>query len=130
MLLMCCVVVALSLLLHVRTDDRVAPGLLPDWPLPPTCLSRSLFGIECPGCGLTRSFCHLAHGDWQESLRAHRLGWLLALAVLIQFPYRGVALIAKRDKPLGSYVPVIFSSLLIVLLIGNWVLHILARGRF
>lgn len=27
------------------------------------CLFKNLFGTECPGCGLTRSFSALVHGD-------------------------------------------------------------------
>ncbi|MDD2320045.1 MAG: DUF2752 domain-containing protein [Geobacteraceae bacterium] len=30
---------------------------------PSLCLIKNLFGIECPGCGLTRAFSALAHGD-------------------------------------------------------------------
>lgn len=39
------------------------------WPVPsvtsgePTCLVRILFNLPCPGCGMTRSWVHLAHGD-------------------------------------------------------------------
>lgn len=29
----------------------------------PTCLIRVLFGLPCPGCGMTRSWVHAAHGD-------------------------------------------------------------------
>src|SRR5437868_6430090 len=42
------VVIGLSCLLEVRSDQRVALRWLPDYPLPETCLSRSLFHIECP----------------------------------------------------------------------------------
>jgi hypothetical protein len=125
MLLIACAVTGLSFVLAVRSDERVTLPLLPDRPLPPTCLSRSLFGVGCPGCGLTRSFVYLAHGAWQESLREHRLGWLLAFAVLMQFPYRGVALWRKNDRPLGRLLPRVFSGLLIFLLIGNWVVQVL-----
>lgn len=29
----------------------------------PTCLLRLMTGLPCPGCGLTRSWVHVAHGD-------------------------------------------------------------------
>ena len=123
MLVIVSVVVVLSVLLQVLPDQRVAFRFWPDWPLPATCLSRSLLGVSCPGCGLTRSFVHLAQGDPCAAWQAHRLGWLLALAVLLQFPYRLTALLANREQPLGRQVPRLFSGLLIVLLIANWVLQ-------
>jgi len=39
------------------------------WPVPsvesgdPTCLVRILFGLPCPGCGMTRAWVHTAHGN-------------------------------------------------------------------
>jgi hypothetical protein len=109
--------------LDVRDDDRVAPRGLPSCPLPETCTTRSLFGIDCPGCGLTRSFIHLAHGEWAASLRSHRVGWVLAMAVLMQFPYRFAALIYLKDQPLGARMPRIFGGFLIALLLGNWLFN-------
>ncbi|MGH7191968.1 MAG: DUF2752 domain-containing protein, partial [Candidatus Saccharimonadales bacterium] len=89
-------VVALALLLEVR-GERVAFVGLPNYPLPHLCMSRSLFGLSCPGCGLTRSFIRLAHGDWQAAWRVHRLGWLVAAIVLFQLPYRAWMLSGRRN---------------------------------
>ncbi len=118
-------VVVLSLLLDVPSDQRVELRWLRGIPLPGTCMSRAWLGWKCPGCGLTRSFVCLAHGDWAGSLRMHRLGWLLAAAVLAQFPYRLVALLYKKDYPLGRSFPNLFGLALIVLLIGNWLLELI-----
>jgi hypothetical protein len=120
-------VVVLAFLLEVHPDQRVAFRLFPSWPLPETCPSRSLFHIECPGCGLTRSFVHLAHGDWTKSLAIHRVGWLLALAVVLQFPYRLCALRSQDGAPLGSTVPRLFGCLLIFALIANWMVKLAVR---
>jgi hypothetical protein len=120
-------VVILAFLLEVHSDQRVAFSLLPECPLPETCPSRSLFHTECPGCGLTRSFVHLAHGDWAASLKVNRVGWLLALAVVLQFPYRVVALRTQNGAPLGSSVPKMFGWLLIFALVANWLVKIAAR---
>src|SRR5688572_15347237 len=43
--------------------------------LPPLCTSRLLFGIECPGCGLTRSFVALSSGDFASAWHYNRVGW-------------------------------------------------------
>lgn len=124
MLVIAIAVIGLSLALDAPSGDRVALGVLPQWPLPPMCASRSLFGVECPGCGLTRSFVHLAHGRWSDSFRCHRVGWFLAVAVLLQLPYRGAAIYLGR-LPLGRRLPTAFGTLLIALLLGNWLLGLL-----
>ena len=81
----------LSFALQVRPDERVHVGGLSGLPLPPSCASYELFRVRCPGCGLT-SFIRLAHGDLAASWRYHRIGWVLALAVVVQIPYRLLAL--------------------------------------
>jgi hypothetical protein len=124
MLGMACAVIALSLLLLVRSDDHAAFRFLPDWPIPVSCPSQAIFGVDCPGCGLTRSFVFLAHGDWQHAWEKHRLGWLLALAVAIQIPYRLAAMLGRNPRPLGTRIPYLFSMALIAALIGNWVLRV------
>ena len=54
----------------------------------------------------------------------HRLGWLMAVAVLIQFPYRIFAIRRGGDLPLGLRVPALFGWALILLLVVNWILSI------
>jgi hypothetical protein len=117
-------VVVLMFLLRVRGDQRVEFVFLPGTPLPETCYSRILFDVECPGCGLTRSFIYLAAGRVADSWSANRVGWLLLFAVLVQFPYR-VMTLRKLDR--GQEPPLArwhasFSAFLIVALIANWLL--------
>jgi hypothetical protein len=120
-------VIALAFLLEVRSDQRVAFRFIPDFPLPETCPSRTLFHVDCPGCGLTRSFVHLAHGDWRASWNIQHAGMLLALAVLLQVPYRIAALRAPTGLPLGTTFPKIFGTLLVVLLLVTWLMNLIAR---
>lgn len=122
------VVVGLAFALNVH-DDRVALAGLSDYPLPHLCMSRSMFGVTCPGCGLTRSFVHLAHGDWQASWRAHRLGWLMAAIVLFQIPYRAWMLAGHRDG-LPPRVVQVFAVAIVVLLIINWGIGLVERNSF
>ena len=123
MLVISVITIVAAFLLQVRADDRVAPRFLSGLPLPPTCWSREFFGVKCPGCGLTRSFVDLAHGDWNSAWAHHRLGWLLACAVLLQIPYRMVSLMRPVPPVLGTWLPKLFAYALITALISNWFLE-------
>lgn len=35
------------------------------WMLP--CMSKQLFGMDCPGCGIQRSISHLIHGEFIDA---------------------------------------------------------------
>lgn len=49
---------------------------------PVLCLFRRLTGLPCPGCGLTRSWVYLMHGDLTHAFLSNPFGPLLVLAVL------------------------------------------------
>jgi hypothetical protein len=130
MLCLASLVVVLAFLLEVRPDGKVAFFFLPDYPAPGTCLSNEWFGINCPGCGLTRSIVFLAHGDWLASWRLHRIGWIMGLAIVAQFPYR-IASLRRGGKPvLGTVWPSFCGHMLIALLLGNWVFNVVCHGLF
>ena len=44
---------------------------------PVVCTFRRLTGVECPSCGLTRSFCAMAHGDLARATHFNPLGPVL-----------------------------------------------------
>lgn len=122
MLILACAIVASALVFRVPKNDRVELAGWEGVPMPSMCLSKSLFGVECPGCGLTRSLLCFFHGDFANSLALHRMGWVMAVAVLLQFPYRITALVRKQDYPLGKRIPEVFGYTLIFLLVANWIL--------
>ncbi len=113
-------VVALAFLMQVQDGTRVAFRGLEDYPLPELCGSRAMFNVECPGCGLTRSILSLARGDWEASLSYHRIGWILALAIVLQIPYRIYRLRELKTGISEARWPVWFGNCLIALLLINW----------
>ena len=129
MLILCTTVVILALTLQTRADQRVEFAWLPGVPMPESCASRSIFDVECPGCGLTRSFIAIARGSLSAAFQQNRTGWLLACGLLIQFPYRVWMLHHVRTRGLPEPVPerlkLVLVWILIVALIGNWLLKIL-----
>jgi hypothetical protein len=116
-------IVAASLVLWVDGDGRVAPLGLPGLSLPQTCASRSILGVDCPGCGLTRSFVALAHGDIAASFHFHQVGWVIALFVIAQIPYRIYRLRELRTKIVDRSWP----TKLGLLLVGNYIGKRLAK---
>ena len=113
----------LACLLQVRSDQRVEFRWGLAGPLPESCGSRIFLGVECPGCGLTRSFIYLSQGQWTAAWKVNRVGWLLAFATALQIPYR---LYCMRELRAGR--PARFrwaawgSWILIAGLLGNWTL--------
>ncbi len=59
--------------------------------LPDTCWSHAVFGIQCPGCGLTRSFTAIARGEVRAAFLLNPCGPLLFILCCFQIPYRIVA---------------------------------------
>ena len=114
------VVLVLSALLTVPASRAVAiPGV--NFELPGLCTFRRLAGIDCPGCGLTRSFICVAHGDLSRAWDFNPIGPLFFPLIAIQVPYRLWQLARiRRGEPaveLGTWglVPLlIVAGLLIV----------------
>ena len=120
-------VIVLAFALQLNPAGRVSASWLPLESLPPLCGSRAWFGVNCPGCGLTRSFVALAGGHWGESLRIHRLGWLMAVTVALQIPYRLWGLWEVRGGVLVERRwPTWFGNGLIAALVLNWLWNVLA----
>jgi hypothetical protein len=95
---------------------------LPSW----TCPFRELFGLPCPGCGLSRAITALLHGDWQTFITFHLFApfFLIALALMAWITF----LPRAQRQWLTSHVEVIEhrSGIVAIMLIGL-VVYWLAR---
>jgi hypothetical protein len=80
-----------------------SPATIEDGPI--LCPFRLITGLPCPGCGLTRSWVYLAHGQLGDALRANPFGFLTfaAAAVLVMV----VALRWVRRQPVPSLTPLL-----------------------
>ncbi len=62
----------------------------------PPCEFGAITGIPCPGCGLTTSFAHMAHGQVLSGFGAHLMGpslFLITLGIAVYSPW---AIVKKR----------------------------------
>jgi hypothetical protein len=85
--------------------------------LPDTCFFKCLTGYGCPGCGLTRCFISLAHGEPERAWDFNPGGFVLFAVVAAQIPYRMIQIWRIRHK-LHEWRPVTLSTVIGCLLAG------------
>jgi hypothetical protein len=97
-------VVVLSLLLSLGSEPGEVVVPLLNRPLPPLCTMKRVAGLDCPGCGMTRSFIAAAHGRWREAFRFNGAGPLWFAVIAGQIPYQAYQLsrIGRRLRPIDA----------------------------
>lgn len=80
------------------------------------CAIKYGTGIDCPGCGMTRSISALLHGDLKQSLELHPLGWM-ALIWLLLIWIKGIS---GKDLYLRAW-----SYLMVASLLTTWIIKLL-----
>lgn len=79
--------IAILLLSWIMSTGDGRQVLLPGMGvLPEICTLHTRFGVDCPGCGLTRSFIYLAHGNLRAAWTLNPIGLLLFVFVASQIP--------------------------------------------
>lgn len=93
----------------------LSPSTIDDGPV--LCPFRAVTGLPCPGCGLTRSWVQLVHGDPVASFAAHPFGPVLVALVLALTA--AVLLAAARRRPLPDFEGLVRRPWAVVL-VGGW----------
>lgn len=107
--------------LTIVDGGRVAFWFAPGHPLPHVCLSQRWLGLNCPGCGLTRSLIALLQGDWSRAWQMHRLGWLVLAILTTEVPLRIAALCSPNfNRRFPWQAGLYLYGGLLGLLVGNW----------
>lgn len=91
-LLATCALAVSAAFLLVPGAERVA---ILGWEIPELCGFKNLTGLPCPGCGLTRSWTYLAHGDVTTAFRMNWLGPVLFVAAALQVPVVSVRMLRR-----------------------------------
>jgi hypothetical protein len=88
------------------------------------CLFRNATGLRCPGCGLTRSFCAISHGDFGAAWHYNPFGYVYYAGALLLVPAPLVVWL-RPGLPdrlyhswAGAWIPLVFIAAL--LLFGIW----------
>jgi hypothetical protein len=63
------------------------------------CPFRRMTGLPCPGCGLTRSWVYLVHGQWSDAVTANPFGVVL-FGLCLAFAVVTVVALVRRKPPI------------------------------
>jgi len=111
--------IALSFILAVDPDGSRAR--FAGTALPPSCPTKVLFDTDCPGCGLSRSFIALSHGEATAAFLLNPAGPYLYLLAWLQIPYR--IWVLRRRVPVDKRPQALrwAGNLAIAALFGSWI---------
>ena len=85
----------------------------------PLCFFKYLTHLDCPGCGLTRSFIAISHGDWKGALHFNVLGPFIYLYLLFYLIKHLIFLIWNQQ--LSWQMPLWFQWSFGLLFLGQWI---------
>jgi hypothetical protein len=126
LLALCAGTLLAALPLAVRGRSQVVLPLI-GIPLPELCMLRRTLGIECPGCGMTRCFIALAHGDFAAAWSYNPAGiWLFAL-MAFQIPFQSLQLvrIGRRQREIAlPKAAAVALAVFAIMLLAQWTLRL------
>lgn len=69
--------------------------------LPDTCTSRRVFGIDCPGCGMTRAFISISKGQFTQAWQFNPASFAVYLFIAVQIPWQTLQLwrLTRNQRP-------------------------------
>ncbi|GAB5406412.1 MAG: hypothetical protein Aurels2KO_46430 [Aureliella sp.] len=127
-------VILLSLVLQIGKGRSVVLPVI-GVALPETCALYSRFGIDCPGCGLTRSFIHVSDGNVSAAWHLNAVGVFLYAFVVFQIGLASYHLLATlrwlKLTAWAGWLTAVNQGILIALavaLFGQWLIGIVVRG--
>lgn len=120
-LVLCVLILIGAFLLNSREDGLYLFRI--EWPI--SCALYQNFGIKCALCGLTRSFCSIAAGNFSEAIRFHILGPAVFVFVCLQIAYRIYVLRTPgmengKLRTAGIYLASVLAGLLLI----NWFVYL------
>jgi hypothetical protein len=96
----------------------------------PDCSMVSMFGIRCPGCGMTTSWAHFMHGNIEGALNANVGGTMLCgLSVLCAPIMIGMGVLGRTSRG-GWFSIAAISGLCIAMAVSvvEWVIRLASHG--
>lgn len=96
-------------------------------PMPELCSSRMLFGVDCPGCGMTRAFISISHGDFRRAWHFNPGSFFVYLLIVGQIPWQAFQLwrIRQGKLPIQSNWVYLVPAVAIIMVLAQWIIRML-----
>ena len=103
-LLVALTVISLSFVMKIKDDQKVYFPFSTQ-PIPEVCGSRSLFGVDCPGCGMSRAFISISNLQIDRALAFNSASLIVYLFVAIQIPWHAMQIFRTfyRGGPIDTW---------------------------
>ena len=62
------------------------------------CLSKSMFNVECYGCGMTRAVMHLIHFNFLEAYQYNKLAFIVVPLLIFLIVSDFIKLVKDRES--------------------------------
>lgn len=104
---------AVSIAVEVESMSRV-----------PLCIFKQLTHLDCPGCGLSRSFISLSHGHFLDAIRFNALGPLVYVYLLIYAYKHFMNLLGSSQAKISWQFSLWSQYAFFILFFGQWILKL------
>jgi len=95
-------------------------------PLPESCTTKLMLGIECPGCGMTRAFISISNGQFARAWRFNPASFVAYFFVAIQLPWQLIQMYRlwtgrpSLDGPWLYFLPVAVAATMLI----QWIVRL------
>ena len=116
----------MSLAMKTEGPSQVfLPGM--QTPMPELCSSRMLFGVDCPGCGMTRAFISISHGQLRRAWQFNPASFVVYLLIVGQIPWQAFQLwrIRQGRLTIQSNWVYLVPTVAIVMILAQWLIRML-----
>lgn len=96
-------VIAISLIFSINEEDKTCFLWFKEYPMPETCFFKRVLGIDCPFCGMTRSFISMSHLKFNQAWEFNKIGIFIYAIVILQIPYRSVIILRRKLRSGAIY---------------------------
>lgn len=88
---------------------------------PVLCPMALLLGLPCPGCGLTRSFCLMTRGQFEEAVAFHGLAPFVLLYFAFLWVYKIIETVRGRPPQVPTYK---IGAVACLVMVGFWLVRL------